>query len=667
MIRTFFNKLLFKLALCVSSAISFSSNAEVSIEQIFRAPLISKMVLRPDGKAVLILKEENKIQYLSIKSLPQGSEKTLFIPSEHGADKSIVGQIIWLDNRYFAINFFEPKAGIADLINTKTSRRLLIIDSLAPVGSIEQVLSVKTPGWLVDTLATVEGQFLYAKSGIQSRVYRLKIDLLTPDKKPLSKSDKIDGGQFIADNQIIQVNGYATRWFPRREGNFSSVLHFTAPYVLSLTEFGPDGKQEEIFSWQLKEVDKNKKSNKGESVSIENYLPLAAGPLDSEYLCLDRLEDESKSLYLVNFKTKNHRLIHETSEYEILDLVFSPDNILIGVQVLKNGRLSFEPLSKHKQISETTNGDGLVLTADASADLNKKLVYEESHNQPGQYWLETQTPKNRILIGERYPWLAKQLKSRQIEESVRVEGLDIPYLLNLPTSNSKAPLIVMPHGGPIGIFDSPYFDHYTQLFNARGYAVLRVNFRGSGGRSQALREAGKHQWGGLMLKDIHAATTHVLQRTDLDKSRVCLFGMSYGGYAAATLLINHPDVYQCAVAVAGVYDLNLHLQSANLSEQQDRWSKEYIGNYQTEYDALKLISPVFLAHKLQKPLLLLHGDQDEVVDIEQSARMKFSLDKADKKVDFVVLEKIGHSLTSSEEAEQLLAPSLAFFRAKFAH
>lgn len=618
--------------------------------------------MRPDGKAVLLLKEENNIQYLSIQSVPQGAEQKLFTPSEYGAEKSMIGQIIWLDNRYFAINFFEPKTGIADLMDTKTSRRLLIIDSMAPPGSIEQVLSVKTPGWLVNSLPAIEGQFLYAKSGIQSRIYKLNIALLTPDKKVLGKSDRIDGGQFIANNQILQVDGYATRWFSKKDGNFRSVLHFTAPYVLSLTEFGTDGKQEQIFSWKFQEIEKRNKSGKNKEVLIENYLPLALGPLDNEYYCLDRKEDESKSLYLVNFKTKTHQRIYETSAFKIVDLVFSSDYKLLGVQVLKNERLSVEPLSQQVQVALSTSGEKLVLTADTSVDSNKKLIYEESHNQPGQFWLETQTPRDRMLIGEQYPWLANQLKSMQIEGIVSVEGLDIPYILNMPIAKTKAPLIVMPHGGPIGIFDSPYFDEYTQLFNARGYAVLRVNFRGSSGRSKELREAGKKEWGGLMLKDIYQATTSVLQRADVDKSRVCLFGISYGGYAASMLLINHPDVYRCAVAVAGVYDINLHLQSPQISEQAHQWFTENVGNYETEYDALKLISPVFLADQLKNPLLLLHGDKDDIVDIEQSARFKFSLDKANKNVSFIKLDKMGHGVTSPEEAEKLLAPSLEFLR-----
>lgn len=634
--------------------------ANISIEHLFKAPLISTMVLRPDGKAVLSIKYENDIQYLSIKPLPNGDEKTLFTPSQYGAVKSMVGRASWLDNRYFVIQFLEPKAGIADLINTKLSRRLLIIDSQALPGTQEQVLSVKTPGWLIDSLPTADGHFLYAKSGIQSRIYKLNASLLKPDKAPLNKSDKIDGGQFVADNQLIQVDGYATKWFLEKNEKVKATLHFTAPYTLTLTEFKTDGKHEQVYSWK---TIKSEKKQKGQTDPIDNYLPLALGENDSEYYCLDRKEDESKSLYLVNFKTKTHKLIYETSAFKIVDLAFSPSGKLMGVHVLKNERLILEPLSNNIQLSEPANRERLTLTLDTSADSQHKLIYEESHNQPGQFWFETTHPKNRVLIGEKFPWLSNKLPSTQTESELDVDGLKIPYLLNIPKSTTKAPLIVMPHGGPIGIFDTPYYDSLTQFFNAQGFAVLRVNFRGSGGRSQQLREAGRKEWGNLMLNDIHQVTRTVLAHSDLDQSRVCLFGMSYGGYAATMLLIKHPETYRCAVAAAGVYDLNLYLQSAQLSEEQDQWLKDNVGNYQTEYEALKLISPVFFAEQLQRPLLLLHGDADKVVDIEQSARMKYSLDKTKKAVDLLKLEGLGHGFSSAEEAEKILSPSMQFLRA----
>lgn len=663
MIRLPVKKILATIVSLLVIVATFPAHANTSIERMFRAPIIVNMILRPDGKSVLSVKSNNGTQYLTIKQLPAGDEITVFTPSEYAASKSTIGNAAWLDNQYFAIQFLESKSGIADLLNTKTSRRLLIIDSLATPGTERQVLSVKTPGWLAAPLPNTKGQFLYAKSGIQSRIYKLNINLLKPDKAPLSKTEMIDGGQFIADNQITQVDGYATRWFLQKDGQPKAALHFTAPYTLTLTELKSDGKHEQVFEWKLLEKTDKKRADKEKAATIENYLPLSLGPNDSEYYCLDRKEEESRSLYLVNFKTKAHQLIYETSAFEIIDLVFSPNDKLIGMKVLKDERLITEPLSNNDS-TKSVNREKLIMPIGTSTDTQTKLVYEEAYNQPGQFWLETLTPKSHVLIGEKYPWLSNKLKTTQIEGEIDVEGLKIPYLLNSPISTNKTPLLVMPHGGPIGVFDSPYFDNLTQLFNAQGYSVLRVNFRGSSGRNQQLREAGRKEWGNLMLEDIYQATTKVLTNNNLDQSRVCLFGMSYGGYAATMLLIKHPETYKCAVAAAGVYDLNLYLQSAQFSKMQDEWAKDNIGNHETEYDALKLISPVFLADKLTKPLLLLHGTEDKTVDIEQSMRMKFSLDKAGKPANFLKLEGLGHSFSSPQDAEKLLSPALDFLREK---
>lgn len=634
------------------------AHAAVGVEAFFKTPQINSMALRPDGKAVLILNDHDQGQQLTLRELARTEEKLLFSPSIYGGADARIGSMGWLDNRYVAIQFIQPKAGIADLIDSKISRRLLILDTQVPLGAATQILSVKTPGWLVGTQSNTSGELLYAQSGPQSRVYRIRIDLLQPDKAPLSKSNKIDGGQFVASNQLIQVDGYATRWLRNNQGEFSAVLHFTQRDTLTLSQLQPDAKVTAIFSWNLYKAEKTDRQDAAQNLT--RFLPLALGPNTGEFYCLDRDEAESKSLYLVNYAAKTYRLVYETNAFKIVDLTFSPDGKLIGVQTLNNERIVMEPISG--EASSPQQDSGLRLTLDASADSRQLLIYEEAHNQPGQFLLETKAPITRKLIGEKYPWLSGKLSSQQIEAVVNVEGLQIPYLLNLPSTIQKAPLIVMPHGGPLGVFDSPYYDQLTQLFVSQGYAVLRVNFRGSGGRSQQLREAGQKQWGKLMLTDIHTATLAALARNEIDNTRVCLFGISYGGYAASMLLIKHPETYRCGVAIAGVYDVNLHLQSPHFSEKEHQWFKENVGDYQTEYESLKRISPVFNAAKLQKPLLLIHGTKDEIVDLEHSSRFKLALDQADKSTELIAVEGLGHSFNSTADAIKVFTPSLTFLK-----
>ncbi len=649
---------IFNILLLLPVIFCFSKNtyANTDIQDFFKPAAIRSMMLRPDGNAILVLKNQGDKQLISFKQLPKGTEDIIFSSADYAAD-SMIANLIWLDNRYAAVQFIESKAGIADLIDTKTIRKMLILDTYAKKGTPEQILIVRTPGWLSGVLPHEEGKFLYAKSGIQSKIYKLNISLLKPEKFPLTKSDKIDGGQFIADNQILEVKGYATRWFSKQYEKPKAVLHFAEPYVLSLTEFDSKGDQHLLTSWKLNEVESKDKSDQDEE-TFTHYLPIALATTENEYYCIDRTEEEPRSLYLVNFKTKTFRLIYETSAFKIIEPVFSSDNQLVGVQVLRNERLAFEYVTMDKNKKIGNQQQHLSIAFSTSQDKKKQLIYEETYNQPGQYWLESSSGK--ILLGEKYPWFSNRLTSRQIEGEVAVAGLKIPYLLNLPTSNAKAPLIVMPHGGPIGVYDTPYFDPVTQLLNAQGFAVLRVNFRGSSGRSEALKEAGKRQWGDLMLTDIHSATESVINHPEIDKSRICLMGLSYGAYASSMLLIQHPETYQCAVVVAGVYDLNLYLQSAQFSEKQKEWSKEYVGDYVNDYDKLKSISPIYLTDKLQKPILVMHGKKDDIVDIEQSYRLKTSLEKSSKIFSFKILDDLKHDIKDQEQASNLFSSSLDF-------
>jgi dipeptidyl aminopeptidase/acylaminoacyl peptidase len=251
-----------------------------------------------------------------------------------------------------------------------------------------------------------------------------------------------------------------------------------------------------------------------------------------------------------------------------------------------------------------------------------------------------------------------------VQGNVQVEGLDIPYLLSLPTGKaikSKThPLLVMPHGGPIGVFDSAFFDPSIQFLNANGYAVLQVNFRGSSGHSQALKEAGKKQWGKLILNDIHQVTKEVVQRDDISSRKVCLFGMSYGGYASTMLLIQYPDVYRCAVNVSGVSDINLYLNSPYLTGRQIAWTREYIGDPLHSYDELKTQSPVYNVGKLIRPLLIMHGEKDKIVQVEQAHRLRKALDVYERPYEWKLFPDMGHSFNEKKQAIELFSKALEF-------
>ena len=120
------------------------------------------------------------------------------------------------------------------------------------------------------------------------------------------------------------------------------------------------------------------------------------------------------------------------------------------------------------------------------------------------------------------------------------DGLRIRAYLTLPpgTPARSLPLVVWVHGGPT-LRDAWAFDNLGQLFANRGYAFLRVNFRGSAGFGRTFRLAGVKQWGLAMQDDVVDAAEFVVRSGVADRSRMAIIGYSYGGFSALAGLLSH--------------------------------------------------------------------------------------------------------------------------------
>ena len=205
--------------------------------------------------------------------------------------------------------------------------------------------------------------------------------------------------------------------------------------------------------------------------------------------------------------------------------------------------------------------------------------------------------------------------------------------------NPNDVLLVMPHGGPVGVRDTVEFNRVVQFYTTRGYAVLQVNFRGSFGFGKAFRQGGVGEFGQQIEKDIVKAIEVVQQKYPAQKR--CAIGASYGGYSALMLSILHPDLIDCVVARFGIYDLPLMFNESNVKTSEE-WL-EKIENTVGEYNEnLFDISPVYLARKIEKPLLLTAGYDDDVATFEHTSRLDYVLTKLGKPFEHVYYKHTGH-------------------------
>ncbi|UHQ24509.1 S9 family peptidase [Lysobacter sp. 5GHs7-4] len=266
----------------------------------------------------------------------------------------------------------------------------------------------------------------------------------------------------------------------------------------------------------------------------------------------------------------------------------------------------------------------------ASRDGSLAVVMVEGAKEPSRYYLlHTGTGKLELLVKSR-PWLnaADMAPTRPVEFKAR-DGLSIRGWLTRPEGSAPVPLVLMPHGGPFDVEDEWYYDSEVQMLATRGYAVLRVNFRGSGGRGRDFMEAGYRQWGAAMQDDLTDATRWAIANAGVDARRICIWGGSYGGYAALMGAVREPDLYRCVVGFAGPYDLSLMYSKGDI--RRSRYGRGFLRTTLGKDEAeLERISPASHAGEIKAGILLVHGMLDERVPPAHAKAMKRALDKAGK-------------------------------------
>jgi dipeptidyl aminopeptidase/acylaminoacyl peptidase len=299
-----------------------------------------------------------------------------------------------------------------------------------------------------------------------------------------------------------------------------------------------------------------------------------------------------------------------------------------------------------------------------STDRSRFVVRVGSAAAPASWFLFDRPQKQLSPLGDEYPELkdAPLGATRSITYAAR-DGLQITAYLTSPVGGrpGKAPLIVLPHDGPES-HDDEDFDWLTQYLVTRGYAVLRPQYRGSTGYGRDFELAGRGEWGGKMQTDLLDGVAFVAASGEIDPSRVCIVGISFGGYAALAGATLHNDAYRCAAAIAGISDLgvliNDNKRKFDRASSVVRSLRRMLGDADTA--KLRAISPLQQVSAVRVPILLVHGDQDGVVPIEQSKLMADALKESGKPVEFLTLAGEGHDLLNSGSRTQMLETLGAF-------
>jgi dipeptidyl aminopeptidase/acylaminoacyl peptidase len=301
-----------------------------------------------------------------------------------------------------------------------------------------------------------------------------------------------------------------------------------------------------------------------------------------------------------------------------------------------------------------------------SRDGNRVLIFSSAADDPGTYYVFDRAARRMEVFGSPYNGLVGHdfAPVRPVAYRDRA-GLTIHAYLTLPPGRSARglPLVVLPHGGPF-LRDSWVFDPQVQFLASRGYAVLQPNFRGSTGYGRDFVQSGYGQYGGAMIDDMEDGIDWLAGEGIADRTRVCIMGSSYGGYAAIWGAMRSPLRYRCAISFAGPTDLRAMLRYDSNSFIPRRYVREFRQRLQGEERVdLDAVAPARHPELLHVPLLLAHGGRDPIVPPEQSRRLVEALQRVHAPVESVVYPKSGHGFSDAGEAADFYRRVEAFLAA----
>lgn len=395
--------------------------------------------------------------------------------------------------------------------------------------------------------------------------------------------------------------------------------------------------------------------------------PLAFAPDNKRVYVRSDLNSKTAGVHLFDPATRETTIVASHPVVDIEDLDFGPNDKLYAAH--------FEPDYSTIKVVDENHGLGRwyptfektfknqkIRITSSTKDMNEMIIRTSSDKNPASFYMFNAEHKMLEPIMDAAPWLQKaafgtteafKFKSR--------DGLDVYGFVTLPKGKSKnLPMIVIPHGGPHGPRDYWTYDPDVQVLATRGYAVLKVNFRGSGGYGLDFQRKGYLTWGENIMNDITDAALWAVEQGIADKERMCIYGASFGGYASLMSVVKEPDLYKCAVGYVGVYDMDIMHNVGNIPSTQSgrNYLNKVLGRDEAKLDKF---SPARHVDKIKADLFIVHGEKDKQAHYDNALFLRKQLDKIGKPYEWMTKPGEAHGFYNEKNTEELYEKMLAFF------
>jgi dipeptidyl aminopeptidase/acylaminoacyl peptidase len=232
-------------------------------------------------------------------------------------------------------------------------------------------------------------------------------------------------------------------------------------------------------------------------------------------------------------------------------------------------------------------------------------------------------------------------KKSELTIIISFDKLEFGSFLFLPDSDSKAPCIIMIHGGPEGQ-SRPSFNPLIQYFLYLGYAVSIPNVRGSTGYGKTFITLDDVEKRLDSVKDIASLTNNLKNHPRIDSNKLVVYGGSYGGYMVLASLTEFPNLYTAGINIVGIANFETFLENTAPWRRKIR-EVEY-GSLEKDREILKSISPINKVDHIQAPLLIIHGRNDERVPVSEAELISSKLKERNIHSELLIFDDEGHGI-----------------------
>jgi acetyl esterase/lipase len=289
---------------------------------------------------------------------------------------------------------------------------------------------------------------------------------------------------------------------------------------------------------------------------------------------------------------------------------------------------------------------------------NKFFVTTASDRAPGQYYYFDRASKKLTFVTSTAPWIdPERMQPMQGLTFKTRDGVTLEGYVTLPAGTTKekpAPLVVVAHGGPWAR-DNWGWNATAQFLASRGYAVFQPNYRGSSGYGVRIPE--EDNWAFRKMHDDVTDGVNTLLKTGLiDRNRMAIMGASFGGYLSLCGAVYEPDMYRCAVTIAGVFDWEKVMKeskSTGYFPAQYGTLRRRLGDPKQDAEKFEAISPVRHAERIKIPIYVAHGTDDVVASVAQSKRLIAELKKYGVTHEAQIEREEGHGFQMLENRVEL--------------